>query len=125
MVEQLFELPYRQAVRLMALVRRPRAREANLIPCEQMLAWLDKLLSTRPARDALERRRQLKSGLEAAVAAGDWEEQARSITVTRAEADNGLAGWHLAAPPGQFAIELRSAPRAAGARACACRVRRE
>ena len=89
MVEELFGLSRRAAIRLMARVRPPRPGTANVLKREELLGWLDRLEATRPVTDAVARRRELGARLARAAR----EAEARTAPVAVPAQEEAAAGW--------------------------------
>jgi hypothetical protein len=105
MVEELFGLSRRGAIRLMAQIQRPRPGTANVLDREKLVAWLDRLERTRPVADAVRRQRQIQ--VELAQAAREAE--ARSTPVTPAPPSDGWPEGITLPEPGVVALRFRSA----------------
>ena len=107
MVEQLFQLSRRQALRLMVEVQPHHPGRATQLERGALLAYLDGLLARRPVQGEIERRRQLRASLTAL----EREAAARTTPVLPAPPSPALAlpeGVALLAP-GRLEIRFASA----------------
>jgi hypothetical protein len=109
MIEELFGVSRRQAVRLMNGITPPRPGRATLLPREQLLAWLDALAAARPVRGELARRRHLQAELRAGLAAGRREAGgSRPIAAPPPPDDAGWPGGITLDAPGVLRIRFDS-----------------
>jgi hypothetical protein len=91
MIEELFGLSRRSAIRLMAPLGKAEPGKAMLIKRARLLAMLDDLLLTRPVQGEIARKRELREKL----AALEREAQPRTTTISSVPLDPEQA-W----PPG-------------------------
>ena len=78
MIEELFGLSRRSAIRLMASLGNPEPGKAMLVKRTRLLAMLDDLLATRPVQGEISRKRELREKL----AALEREAQPRTTPIT-------------------------------------------
>jgi hypothetical protein len=78
MIEELFEISRRSAIRLMASLGKPEPGKAMLVRRSRLLAMLDDLLATRPVQGEIARKRELREKL----AALEREAQPRTTSIT-------------------------------------------
>ncbi len=84
MVEQLFALSRRGAIRLMAQVRPaqpPRHGVATVVARAELLGWIDRLLSHRPVQNAVQGALRRRAALRSELAAAAREAEARHTPV--------------------------------------------
>ena len=83
MIEALFEISRRSAIRLMAALGKPEPGKAMLLKRTRLLAMLDELLATRPVQGEIARKRELREKL----AAFEREAQPRTTPITLPQMD--------------------------------------
>ena len=113
MIEELFGLSRRQAIRLMAPLGKPEPGKAMLVKRARLLDMLDTLLATRPVQGEIARKRELREKL----AAFEREARPRTTPITLPPAADGQTwpqGVTLDAP-GALTIRFRSAEELLGA----------
>jgi hypothetical protein len=106
MIEELFGLSRRSAIRLMGSLGKPEPGKAMLIKHHRLLAMLDDLLATRPVQGEIVRKRELRAKL----AALEREAQPRTTPITPPSPDPTQVwpqGVTLDAP-GALTIRFRS-----------------
>ena len=117
MIEELFQVSRRQAIRLMAAIaapsKRPRQGIATVVGRDRLLSWIDRLLASRPVAGEIARRRQVR----AALAVLEQKARPRSIPIAmpgNREAEHWPQGIRLAAP-GALETRFSSAEELLGA----------
>ena len=103
MVEELFALSRRQALRLMAAVHPHRKGRPSLIPRAALLASLDTLLAKRPIQGEILRKRRLRESLLA------LEREARPRTSPVTPSPNSLPWPEGVSIPALGCLEIRFA----------------
>ena len=106
MVEDVFGLSRRSAIRLMGSLGKPEPGKAMLVKRTRLLTMLDELLATRPVQGEIARKRELREKL----AALEREAQPRTTPITPPSPDPTRAwpqGVTLDAP-GSLTIRFRS-----------------
>ena len=86
MIEDLFGLSRRSAIRLMASLCKPEQGRAMLVRRDNLLAMLDGLLATRPIQGEIARKRHLREKL----AALEREGEPRTTVITPPPPSDGL-----------------------------------
>jgi hypothetical protein len=113
MIEALFQISRRSAIRLMAALGKPEPGKAMLIKRSRLLAMLDDLLLTRPVQGEIARKRELREKL----AALEREAQPRTTTISSVPLDPGH-GWPAGVTldaPGALTIRFSSPEELLGA----------
>ncbi len=116
LIEQLFAVSRRAAIRLMAQVQPPRPGVANVLDREKLLAWLDRLHATRPVADAVGRQRRLETELARAAREAEARATAVALPSHHPEPDEatGLPAGVTLPEPGLLAIRFGSAQQLLG-----------